>query len=1323
MKILPVLVSLAAAFELISLPNIQFLDLGGAIGFLGSFDALSFYSYQNASSNLLHSTGLSSIYLRNITDNANVKIGTIDGGLVSEILPVGSDSVLLTGTFTSFNNKSYTPPIIYNLTSNEVSSIFSESNNQKRDTLDSGSVKVTYVDKDLIYMGGDFEFNNTRGAAVYDTASKKLKLLPFKGFGNDSVVNSISKINGESKEDGSIIFGGSFDTLGLPELLTLNMSTNSSHYNHSNSTNVSLISAEQKISLQHGEFTSINSDSDPKGIICPDSGSNWKVQPNSGGQWSVQLPSAMAGLSPTKVRLYLPDDGENGIKTFRIYTYPNNGIMNLTYVNPETNELAYCDASCPLPKSSDLKLLVDDNKDNGEDMMDDDDDIFVNEDGSFSMYYDSSTKAKNLGYGSNYMEFALVNDISIDRVGLTVIDWFGNYGELAGFELYTNAISVYGNDTLNDSNCGSEELMSRNSAEIQSGDWQSVRSLVDSVTDTDYLVSVGNDNAGITLYPNISYDGEYSLLLYTPGCQADNSCDKRSIVNVTVLDTELTALDSKLIYQNNYNDKFDYLFFGHMNGSSNDDGRNRISIEFHSAIDSSVTDPWMVVDRAVANIVSLDNYSQKNHTNRTSLEERRKHDLQHIYLNGLFEYSLANFSLFSEDLVYSKLNNETIIKRTNRFVGNSSINEISGKLEKNSSVDQMLPQSSSLLLLGEFSSDNITLPNGNLLTFEIDEYNLTLNLTEATLKDKRFVKRDDETISGATFNSSISKLEDVEGGYVALGAFSAASDNDDFNNLLDGNSSTSSFNNFAIRSGSDWLSFGNSYIDAEFDQFVNFTFDGSELFVFSANENNYRVWDTTDSRFLDRNDLNVTTAASLSQKEQQVFGGTFFNLMDYYGANEAFVTNNSHVNSYGLNITSGEVYRSFYANSTFSVLGGKFDVNKTRRNIAFVKDNQTFTIEDTKWGEETLIDYLYVDSDVDYLFIGTNGSVEAQGTNATGLVLLHLANQSFLSVQPADLSSNLGGIQVNAMAFYDDDEKLLVGGRFDNAGSLGCEAVCLYDVANTRWESPSSDGIAGTVTDAKFFDTDTVLLSGNLTVNDTSVTFAIFDFSSGQFTSAPSSLADIGESDDYVRKFIINERSSKKLESRMTAYGDNFLKAFNGSLWSDITNGIDINDQTSFTDMKLLLLLSKNSSRLQAYFDNDKILLVSGLFNLTDYGLVNAAFFDGSLWTPYAYTLKNGNEAGVIQLLLVKDTYSFRSSKDLKTSSKNLSKGQVVGVSLACAIGSTALIGLLYLIPMMYLFKKSDKEERMSQRIHEDEMMNVVNPEELFHEIDLQRNN
>ena len=69
----------------------------------------------------------------------------------------------------------------------------------------------------------------------------------------------------------------------------------------------------------------------------------------------------------------------------------------------------------------------------------------------------------------------------------------------------------------------------------------------------------------------------------------------------------------------------------------------------------------------------------------------------------------------------------------------------------------------------------------------------------------------------------------------------------------------------------------------------------------------------------------------------------------------------------------------------------------------------------------------------------------------------------------------------------------------------------------------------------------------------------------------------------------------------------------------------------------------------------------------------------------------------------------------------HLSRGKVVGISLACALGSTTLLGLLYIIPYFALFKNRKDGYFQPERIHEDEMMDAVNPEDLLHEIDLQR--
>lgn len=1324
-------VGLAATSSVVH-PGIDFLDLGGQIGLLGLFSGLSFYDSANASAFLSPSDGTQSLYLRNTSDNTNVKIATIEGGSVSQLLQLTEDSVLVAGDFSSFNGVDYLPPIIYNVSSGEIETIFTTT--LKRDLI-SGSVKTTFVDGDLIYMGGDFEYNNTYGAAVYNLTSKKITSLPFQGFGENSTVNSIAKYGGDESE--SIIFGGSFDTLGLSQLLTHNVSVNHTIHNSTNSTNLSLISAEQVVSLKYATFSSVNgAGNDELLLICP-KGNVWALEDNEGGQWLAELPLGMRGITPTKIRLYVPDDGSDGVRLFRLYTYPNNGIMNLTYIDPATNELAYCDAWCPLLLGTDLKDHVGDNKDDREATMEEDDSIFIEEDGSFTMYYDSSTKSKTLGYGSTYQEFALINDVDIDKIGLTVTAWYGSKAELTGLELYLNSIRVYGNDTLNESNCGTESEI--NSSEFNDGTWVSIQSLADSVTDNNYIVSeVTNSSSSpkITLYPNISYAGDYSILLYTPGCSADGSCSKRSMVNVTVIDTSDLVVSTKIIYQNNLEDKFDYLFYGHLNGSSTNDGKNRVTIEYDSAIDLSATEPWVVVDKVIANIVSLDNYYLSNSTNSTKSKNETEFETRSISLNGVFEYSLGNFSDFDESLVYKKVGNKTVIESTNTFVGNSSINELSGKLSLGSVVTQILLQNSSdastLYMLGTFNSNNISLLNNNVLTLKVDGYNSTSNSTEALLTKRNLMKRDELEFSGVNFNDSITALFDVAAGYVAMGSFSATGNNSSatFKDMLNNNDTTSTANNFALNLDGTWYSLGNEYLTHNYSQFVEIALDGTHYYVFSTADGSYAVWVNTDLKWLSDSNMDISSAVDLEERDQQIIGGSSFGTMDYYGTNEGYFMNNTQFNSYGLNITSGSVINSFFLSLSLSVISGKFEANLTSiENVALIENNIASPLSGSpEWDSDTAVTTLYVDNDGEYLFLGTNGSVLTGASNVTGLVLYNLANETFSSVQPATLSTNDGsGIEVNAMVFYDDEKQLLVGGHFDNAGSLGCGPFCIYEVENTRWVDPLSGAdslsISGNVTDAKFMSSNQVLLSGNLTFNDTGVTFAVYSFSTNSLESAGTALNSLNV-DGVLQKYLITEKSSGELTNRMAAYGSGFVVGFNGSGWNLISSGIEFSDKTKFTDLKLVQLSTTNTANSnEEYFDNDKALLLSGLFNLTNYGLVNAALFDGSSWIPYVFSSLLSSGLGMINSLLLKDVYRYQSSSDLKSEDKHLSVGKVVGISLACAIGSTALIGLLFLIPMFYLFKDNKSKRQVDQRIHEDDMMEAVNPEDLLHEIDLQRNN
>ncbi|KAI5954476.1 hypothetical protein KGF54_002251 [Candida jiufengensis] len=1328
-------------FQNVTQPTLNYNSFGNRIGFFGSFISTSFYKYigssqflttnsnqaeeedSNANSkrddNISQSSNQNNLFLQDTNNNFISKFGNLNGP-ISQLLRISDDSIILNGNFTEFNSQSVKSPIIYNITSNSTTNIIPNNGFN-------GTVKTIFIDKELIYLGGNFTFNNTIGVAIYNQTSKNLNSTLFQGFGNDSTINSIIKVGGNDTDNGSIIFGGNFNTLGLSDLLVHNITSNSTS-NH-NETNSTIVNAEQVISLRHGIFTSVNAQDEGENskIICPSTNNIWDATPNSGAEWKVELPDEMKGITPTKARIYLPES-DNGIKLFRIYSFPNNGIMNLTYIDPSTNELAYCDAWCPLNSFDDLNEFVDKNRDNATDLNQDD--VFVDEeDGTFFKYYDPSTKTKNLGYGANFQEFAFINQIGFDQLGLTILDWYGNQASFSGFELYQNAITVYGNNTLNEPNCDDDfNKENNNYADIISGNFQSIKAIDPQLTGNDYLVTY-DTNAKIVLYPNISYSGDYSIIMTTPGCSQDNSCQQRGIVNVTLTDIDENILSSKLIYQNNENAKFDYLFYGHLNSSSQGHN-NKIEVSFHDTIISGEQNPMIVVDKVTANIVSLDSYYDRNNTNRTS--NRNGSELVYINLNGLFEYSLANFTDFDENLVHYRENNRTLINTNNTYVGNSSINLLSGRISNDSEVREINLFDDSLSFFGQFesNSNNLTLSNNNLITLNISSYNSTSNETNVNLPTT-LRKRDDQTIHGATFNNTISKTITVKNSLLVLGKFSISDSS--IKNLSNNNGTTSQANNFALYSNNQWYSFGNSFEDVEYDQFANPTIDKIEYYIFSSSSgSNFKTWDNTNAKW-STNQYNLTQSLPLNS-QQQILGGSSFNIMEFNSINQAYIAN-AEFNKFGFNVTENSsdfISNSFYVNDSISIIGGKFTSGDVR-NVGIINNTDPSSSikalqgNEVVWDDQTEIETLYVDNDSEYLFMGIHGSIEINNNNLTGIIIYDLINDTFTSFQPPALSKSDGSsIHVNSVVLFDEGHKLLVGGDFDTAGSLSCPSLCVYDISNTRWINPQNDAsttqnIGGVITDMKFYTANHVLITGkNLTLNNDNIKFMTYNFNNGEFDTSDS----LNKLNKDVNKFIINDRSSNSnLNNRMVVIGDEYVSGFDGTNWYSIDQDLNIDNTTNFNDLKLLTA-EKSTSYNKSLFDNDKLLIVAGIFSIKDYGLVNMALYNGTSWIPYVYTLQQQQnqtttpQIGDVKTILINDQNRFLSSDDLKNLNKNLSKGKVVGISLACALGSTTLFGLLYIIPYFALLKN---RKGYVQRIHEQDMMDAVNPEDLLHEIDLQR--
>ncbi|KAL8956438.1 MAG: hypothetical protein Q9193_006049 [Seirophora villosa] len=364
-----------------------------------------------------------------------------------------------------------------------------------------GQVSVVYCDQDTntVYVGGDFKVPDATNAVAW-VGGTGWANLPFAGF--NGPIDSIIKA-----PNGNIIFGGTFTGLG---------NTTAPQKKDQQIINIS------SANISGGATADTAGFDDPKNIICKTTGQDgpgntWLLEDETPGFWRADL---NFGFQPTKLRIWNTHQDGRGTKTFRFTAFPINGIMNLTYVDPVTNEETGCDASgarCPLSNNA----------------------------------------------SQQYQDFAFVNRVGMSAFQIDISDWYGKGGGLNGIQLFQDDIYAYAIPDLNEPACANIGFPSDSTP---TGPWKTAPSLK---SESQYLKAeltvqdVQDATASVVFRPDIKQAGNYSVTVYTPGCLQDDSCSSRGIANITGVFTEGGApIPPQQIYQTNNFDKYDQIYYG-----------------------------------------------------------------------------------------------------------------------------------------------------------------------------------------------------------------------------------------------------------------------------------------------------------------------------------------------------------------------------------------------------------------------------------------------------------------------------------------------------------------------------------------------------------------------------------------------------------------------------------------------------------------------------------------------------------------------------------------------------------------------------------------
>lgn len=797
------------------------------------------------------------------------------------------------------------------------------------------------------------------------------------------------------------------------------------------------------------------------------------------------------------------------------------------------------------------------------------------------------------------MVFSSFRMVSTEASGMTL------FSSLTSVAMYSYAV----NDFNEPQNCGPSTARSESTS---TGSWQVTPS---HSSTSGYLTAVLQGNpidteaASVTFFPDIKQSGNYSVTIYTPGCQGDGTCGSRGRVNVT---TSMGGEDeSTILWQTNNFDKYDEVYNGFIDATAG----SRPSVVLRPDAGQGPTPLTFVAQRVRFTLLKATSGN----------------------LNGIFEYKPGT-QLEEIDLGASVIDaaGASLAPREKALITTLTTADQDLYVGGNFSDGDR----NNIFLFRDGATGPTALPGQGL-----NKQVMTMFHNDSTLYvGGNFTNTGDNSAQGLNGVAALVNNEwralgaGVDGVVLYLVPFSLNITANSPEQVLAvsgffsrvnafGNNPATNVNDFAVwvPSRGNWLHNLDFYSLAMSGRLMAYAdVSGSDRWFGGSVSSGALLASGTAELESSGSDLSLHAFPVDIQAQQE-----------QTSLRKRAITQGQNLNTTG--VRTGTFYKENGMNKT--ILAGHFATTgadgQNITNVIIIDGNNSDKV--TGFGNELNANSTFAAVAVldNVLYAGGMISGQLSQNRISGIVAYDLAGSNFASIQPPPLQGV--NVTVNAIAPRPKSKDIYVAGQFQSAGALSCAAVCVWNTERNQWTSPGNN-LGGDVTALVWVGDNKLLIAGNVTSGDNETTILSYDSTASQFAVIPGASNLPGP---VTALTIATDTGDQLWAAGQASDGTAYLQRFDGSKWMPV-NGAIFGQNSEIRGIQVLTLSENHGD--SNMIDQNQDLLLMGQINITNFGTASAALFNGTSLIPFLLATKGQDgqtEPGSLSSVFVENPNSF----------------------------------------------------------------------------------